>query len=97
MPLPLSLQQALSNDNDNLSRYPKPPPQPQPSPSVPRLSSKEILRREEQIRLDAYNERNHGKFHDNNRGSKKHLFKGILKLLFKCGKAANDVGGVAGA
>ena len=86
MPLPPSLQQELSKDSH--SRYPQPQPQP------PDLPPNRTSQPQQWVQLDAYNERNHGKFHEKNRGSKKAGFMGMLKLLLKCGSVANDAGDV---
>lgn len=46
-----------------------------------------------QTRLEAYDDRNHGRFHERNRGSKKVGFLGILKTLLSCGQAAGNIAG----
>lgn len=76
---------------DDVRGYPRPragPPATYPLPH-PSHSARQV----EQKRLEGYNARNHGKFHERNRGSKKAGFWGMLLLLLKCGSFGNKVAG----
>ncbi|KAK7185711.1 hypothetical protein PSPO01_08397 [Paraphaeosphaeria sporulosa] len=78
---------------DDVRGYPR--PKPQPPASYPLPHPDHSAKQQAQKRLESYNTRNHGKFHERNRGSKKAGFWGMLKLLFKCGSLANHAAGAA--
>ena len=83
----------IQGDYDISQHRGYPQPQLKPPPSYPLPHPNHSPQKQHQAQLEAYNARNHGKFHERNRGSKKAGFLGMLALVFKCGCFANDVGG----
>ena len=69
-------------------------PQPKPPPAYPLPHPQHSQQEQRRKQLEAYHARNHGKFREQNRGSKKAGFLGMLVLLLKCGSVADDVDGV---
>lgn len=71
--------------------YPR--PRPQPPASYPLPHPNHSVKQQHEKQLASYHARNHGKFHERNRGSKKAGFLGIMTVVLKCGCFANDVEG----
>ena len=79
------------NSQSHHQGYPRPEQQPPSSYPIPHPNHSSQQQRRAQ--LDSYNARNHGQFHERNRGSKKAGFLGMLKLVLTCGKAGGNVAG----
>ena len=69
----------------------RPQPRLDPPALYPLPHPNQSLEQQRQAQLRAYNARNHGKFHERNRGSKKAGFAGMWQLVCKLLGCGSDV------